>query len=253
MTVFICENSLEGILTGVYDAWDSKLGHSNVMLSCDENISFQLFNEYITVKADNIKSEKVINTVIKKVSERAFESIFYASLCEDLEKADLIYRFIVIGLHMGEAVIDHHSNDSVRRMFELGRNLLNETHLLKGFVRFSELKNNILFAKICPKNDVLLFLSPHFEDRLPEENWIIYDEKRNKASIHPARTSFYIAHDTSQLLEYEKILSDNEESFRKMWITFFDSIAIKERTNKRLQDQFARMRFRSNMLEFESQ
>ena len=30
MTVFVCEDSLDGILTGVYDAWDSRLGHSGV-------------------------------------------------------------------------------------------------------------------------------------------------------------------------------------------------------------------------------
>ena len=27
MTIFVCEDSLDGILTGVYDAWDSRLGH----------------------------------------------------------------------------------------------------------------------------------------------------------------------------------------------------------------------------------
>lgn len=32
MTVFVCEDSLDGILTGVYDAWDSRLGHSGVRL-----------------------------------------------------------------------------------------------------------------------------------------------------------------------------------------------------------------------------
>ena len=33
MTVFLCEDSVCGILTGVYDAWDSRLGHANVKLA----------------------------------------------------------------------------------------------------------------------------------------------------------------------------------------------------------------------------
>ena len=33
MTVFLCEDSVCGILTGVYDAWDSKKGHANVKLA----------------------------------------------------------------------------------------------------------------------------------------------------------------------------------------------------------------------------
>ena len=29
MVVFVCEDSPEGIFTGVYDAWNSRLGHEN--------------------------------------------------------------------------------------------------------------------------------------------------------------------------------------------------------------------------------
>ena len=36
MYVFICEDSLEGILTGVYDACASRLGHRNIRLATGE-------------------------------------------------------------------------------------------------------------------------------------------------------------------------------------------------------------------------
>lgn len=39
MTVFLCEDSVCGILTGVYDAWDSRLGHANVKLALKKDIS----------------------------------------------------------------------------------------------------------------------------------------------------------------------------------------------------------------------
>ena len=32
MYVFLCEDSPEGIFTGVYDAWESRLGHNNISL-----------------------------------------------------------------------------------------------------------------------------------------------------------------------------------------------------------------------------
>ena len=34
--IFICEDSLEGILTGVYSAWDARVGHGNVELRTEE-------------------------------------------------------------------------------------------------------------------------------------------------------------------------------------------------------------------------
>ena len=38
MVVFVCEDSPEGIFTGVYDAWNSRLGHENVRLEVQANI-----------------------------------------------------------------------------------------------------------------------------------------------------------------------------------------------------------------------
>ena len=43
MTVYICEDSLEGILCGVYDAWMSKKGHKNVRLQMNGMFEQELF------------------------------------------------------------------------------------------------------------------------------------------------------------------------------------------------------------------
>ena len=43
MTIFVCEDSLDGILTGVYDAWDSRLGHSRVKLKTADVDTYELF------------------------------------------------------------------------------------------------------------------------------------------------------------------------------------------------------------------
>ena len=55
-----------------------------------------------------------------------------------------------------------------------------------------ELENGMLFSRIGPKNDVVAFLMPHFADRLPIENFVIYDEKRNLFGIHPAGKPWYL-------------------------------------------------------------
>ncbi len=63
MYVFICEDHLEGILTGVYDACASRLGHRNIRLMTGEPDNFQLFSEYITVTPSAQKAEKVIQRI----------------------------------------------------------------------------------------------------------------------------------------------------------------------------------------------
>ena len=43
MYIFICEDSLDGIFTGVYDAWASRYGHQNVALLAHEPENYMLF------------------------------------------------------------------------------------------------------------------------------------------------------------------------------------------------------------------
>lgn len=68
--IFICEDSLEGILTGVYAAWDARVGHGNVELRTEEEGNLELFCEYHPVEPDLLKAEKVLRTMRKKLGER---------------------------------------------------------------------------------------------------------------------------------------------------------------------------------------
>jgi hypothetical protein len=72
MTVYTCKDSFEGILTGVYDAWMSRKGHSNVRLeTAGQYSTMELFCDYIDVIPDEEKVEKVIRSVRTRISEAA--------------------------------------------------------------------------------------------------------------------------------------------------------------------------------------
>ncbi len=71
MTVFICDNSTDGIFSGVYDAWDSRVGHDQVRLEVGEGMNFQLFADYREIPVDSIKSgKKVARTVRTRMGRR---------------------------------------------------------------------------------------------------------------------------------------------------------------------------------------
>ena len=98
--VFQCEDSLTGILTGVYDGWASRLGHSHVRLAILDQGNMELFCEYEEVMADTDKAGKVLRTIRERMGEDAAVMIARAAACPDEDKADLIYRMIVLGLHL---------------------------------------------------------------------------------------------------------------------------------------------------------
>ena len=262
MYIFLCEDSIDGIFTGVYDAWASRYGHQNVSLTTHTPDNYTLFDEYITVTPDTEKSQKVANTLRARLGEDVFSQICEAaSALEEpshrhnyIPKADAVYRTIVLGLSLknGNRVLDYLGEPYVNRVFQLSRATGNEAHHLLGFLRFQELENGVLFARIHPKNDVLSFLASHFLDRLPEENFMIYDETRKKAALHRKGSYFFLTGTEDldeQLLQH---LSPQELKYQKLWCGFFESIAIEARCNPKLQNQNIPKRFQKDAVEFSS-
>ena len=76
MTVFECEDSSDGIFTGIYDAWASRLGHANVRLQLQGMHTLELFTQYRQVVPDAGKAEKVARTIRRKMGERVLPDHF---------------------------------------------------------------------------------------------------------------------------------------------------------------------------------
>ena len=113
-----------------------------------------------------------------------------------------------------------------------------------------ELKNGILFSRIHPKNNALPILAEHFTNRFPQENFLIYDENHDLAALHRAGSNYILADASGINKELLLELSEREEEFQDLWLTFFESIAIKERTNLPLQAQNIPKRFWNDTVEF---
>ncbi len=262
MYLFICEDSPDGILTGVYDAWSYKIAnhiktHDEIGLLSAEPYSRRLFCEYIPVTVSSEKAAKVRHTICKNLGAEFYEEILNATLASDpcgknqMDKADAIYKTIVIALSSpdGAKVLNYLNEPCIHRVFTLSRAAFNESHHLTGFVRFTELENGVLFSVIHPKNNALPHLAEHFTDRFPMENFIIYDENRKIAAIHSAGKNFLLADASDLNQSLLRRYSEKEEAFQKLWLAFFENIAIKARINPKLQAQNVPKRFWKDMTE----
>lgn len=260
MYIFLCDDTLDGIFTGVYDAWASQYGHDNVTLTTHAPDNYSLFDEYIPVQTDYGKSAKVARTLRERMGEETYGELCHAASAQEedppkrhsLNKADAIYKTIVLALSLPDSskVLQYLGEPYVNRVFSLSRRTGNEAHHLLGFLRFQELENGILFAKISPKHHVLPFLGEHFSDRLPQENFMIYDETHHLAVLHPKGKGFFIT-DTQDLdSEMLQRFSLKEQEYQKLWCGFFENIAIEARKNPKLQNQNLPKRFQKNIVEF---
>lgn len=253
MVIFQCQDSFDGILCGVYDAWTSRLGHKNVKLELADRGNIEMFAQYRMAEVSDEKRDKVIQAILSKIGQESYEALFHVSLSMEEEKADKIYRYLIYGFHVGPGVIDMLQIPAVYEVFRLSRYIGHEAHLLTGFVRFSQTAHGILLGRIGPKNDVLVLLAPHFADRLSGENWILYDENREKAVLHLAdREWFVVKMDTPEWKEFLEKGSD-EEMYESLWRVFHRSIAIRERVNLKSQMNHLSLRYRPYMTEFKEE
>jgi len=248
-----CEDSIEGIFSAVYAAWELKYGHENTVLQLlgAENSNLELFSTYIVLKTDAQKAAKVINTIRRVCSDEVYERLFHAACADAADKADAIYRYIQTALRMGNKVRNHLADPAVLRIMELSRAVGNAQHHYLGFLRFIEIPGNILLARFEPKPRLTELIMPHFIDRFPEERFVIWDTKRNEAGIHvPGQNYIMIKLTEHQAAMLQSYTEDNMEA-EKMWKAFVESISIKERENKKLQQNNIPLHFRTYMPEFQ--
>lgn len=253
----LCEDSLEGIFTAVYEAYRRRLTPQCTHVRTGGIGNYSLFTEYIEIETEGAKAEKVMHTLRERLGMEAYTAVCHAAASWQDSKADAVYHTIVRGLlkrRPGQIMGDL-ADDAVRTVFELSRAVNNEILHLRGFLRFEELEGGVLFARIGPKNDILVYLAPHFADRFPQENFMIYDENRERLVLHPAGGEWYMRSllqggGEPAIRENELIYSGAEAEYQELFRHFCHKIAIKERENKDLQRGMCPLRFQSYMPEF---
>ena len=258
-TIYVCEDSLTGIFSGIYEVWKRKMTAEEAGLEVGDSFERRLFCEYIFCKAEERKALAVIRMIQKNLGADVYEKISYALLSADRRKAEMVFRAMLEAkkLSRKDLLMEHLGNEAVRAVFGMYRQVANEAHHYKGFVRFRELKNKTLFAKIEPKHAVLPCIAEHFADRFPQENWVIYDKTHEVFLIHEKGKRYYFLQqymcmkgDSGSAQKIAGGFSEEEMDYETLWKGFVQSISVAERGNRALQNQNLPLRFRTNLVEF---
>lgn len=254
----ICEDSLEGIFTGIYDAYALREGHEHVHIQIGEEENLRLFSSYLYILPDSVKTDKVAGTLKRRLGEHVYHSLCCAAASCYPDKGEAVYKTVVDALTSGSGrrVMENLRNPHVARCFELARFTANEAHYEIEFIRFQELaaagdsKGCVLFSRIGPKNNVVPFVMPHFADRLSIENFMVYDENRKLFGVHPAKEEWYLVSADETFILQELTWSEKEEKYQDLFRAFHRTIGIKNRENRSLQRQLCPYRYQDYMVEF---
>lgn len=250
-TIFVCEDSVDGILTAVYDAWASKLGLRNVSVQAGDYQDRQLFARYRLVETDSEKAASVADTIRTRMGLEDYQVLYQAALSRDPGRGADIFRTVVLGLAVWKRknITRNLQEASVLRVFELSRSVGNEAHRYRMFVRFRELENGVMCSEIEPENQVLPLLGDHFADRFPMVDFMIYDRTHCQCLVHRAQKQWVILMDADLDEQLIRRYSVKEREYARLWKGFVGSIAIQERKNPGCQMNFMPKKFWKYMTE----
>ena len=92
----------------------------------------------------------------------------------------------------------------------------------------------------------------HFADRMPSENFAVFDVGRKLFGIHPAREQWFVAGGEELVAGMQEVEETcEEEIYAELFRHFCRRIAIKERKNLELQRNMLPLYFREYMTEFQ--
>ena len=166
--IYLYDGSFEGLLCCIFDSYANK--EILTAIFSDEDFAPTLFPTR-TVSTDAGHAGRVLRK-IHKLSPYAEELLRRGYLtCMD-EKEIRLYRLVVKLLREGAGFLRDFSDETLHPVAAAVRHLNGEAHLLKGFIRFSEL-GGVLGSEIEPKNRVLPVLRSHFCSRYQNEKFFI--------------------------------------------------------------------------------
>ncbi len=238
----VYDGSFEGFLSLVYEVYYQKLTPLKVLREIPNRL---ILDDILVMEYQEEKSLKVLEALQKKFTKNHFETIFHIFMCDSVEfELDLLH-FIILGFK-NQKELENINYPFILNIQNLQRELFRYSHKMTGFIRFIELDDGTLYGKIETKFNVVYHLGTHFLERFNNQNYIIHDLNRKLAFI---KNETFCG--VQEVVTFdEPTISQNEEKFSNLWKTFFASVAIESRTNKKLQRQMVPLLYRTFMTEF---
>lgn len=250
MYIFTCADDFESMMTCIYEVWDARKGSQNVRLCIEPVEQMELFSAYIHVDMDPEKAKKVVRSIQNKISWEAYHQIYLAAMTDVPERLDVIYRYLRLGFTWGAGSLKMMTEECVVQLLRLGRMAGNEMHYYREFVRFSKIEPDVYVSHIEPKCNIAALTAQHFADRMPSEYWMIVDDKRKFAVIHPKDEPIYLTMLSDEELARLKETEQQYDQYTQLWKTFFQTIGIKERENPKCQRNMFPIHYRKHVTEF---
>ena len=242
--VYYYDGSFDGFLCCIFDSYVNKEVLTGIYP--DEDLVPTLFASR-SISTDQGHAKRVYRKIVKYSPYTA--DLLQKGFLTCLPDKELhLYRLVVKLLREGPGFLRNFSDETLYPVLRAVRHLNGEAHLLKGFVRFSDL-GGVLGGEIEPKNRVLPLLRSHFCARYQGEKFFLYDRTHQEALFYANGKAVIRPLEHFQMAPPD----ETEAHYRLLWKRFYDTIAIKERYNPKCRQTHMPKRYWNTMTEFQDE
>ena len=216
--IYTYDGSFEGFLCCIFDSYANK---EVLTAITDDEDSAPILFPVRAIQTDSGHAGRVLRK-LHKLSPYGEELVRRGFLTCMEDREIRLYRLVVKLLREGPGFLRNFSDETLHPVAAAVRHLNGEAHLLKGFLRFSEL-GGILGSEIEPKNRVLPILRGHFCARYQNEKFFIYDRTHHEALFYAAGKAVI-----RPLADFQMAPpNETEAAYRLLWKRFYDTVAIR--------------------------
>lgn len=238
MNIFLYDNTFEGLLTSVFEAYSRRTFPDRLLVEGEPLPLF--YDECFTVITDEAKAARVWRGLQKKLSSTALSCLAQCWLAEEPETPMLLFRYIRKAIDAPRSIETNFSDPDVLEFSRMWKRVDWERIRMLQFIRFQKAADGTYFAAIEPNCNALPLAVSHFKDRYADQRWLIYDLKRAYGYYYDLNETRLVtfdedtreAHLVTGMLD-ESLMDKDEKLFQQLWKTYFKAICIKERLNPR--------------------
>ena len=233
MTYYITDGSEDGFYTAVFDAYKDE----NCIITSQGDVQIGLGYELIDVKSDSQKAERVRRKLSSLDSGALNDVKLLLRSCDPL-KENIAFAYVKLIVQKGGAVRNMQADPRVLEATDLISKVTGETHRMKGFLRFMENCDGVLYAPYSPNNDITDMLAVHFADRLGGQKFVVHDIKRKIAALYDGNEIVM-----TRVENAEVYLSEYERYFEDLWKQYYKSVNILSRPHERQMKGYMPVRY----------
>jgi probable DNA metabolism protein len=244
--ILVYDGTFEGYLSVVFEVYNRKLEPTNI--ASDKNLQETMFVEKEFIHTNPAHCDRIWKGIQSKLSTEMNQLPFSAWLSGEPGIEIALLQFIRMSFASPVSIEGNFGDPDVLTVRKAARRVMKEAMHMLQFIRFQRTLDDIYFAVISPDYDVMPMTLKHLKARFTDQQWLVYDLKRDYGFFYNKETVEEIALNEKSFSTVNgevplNLLQEDEAFYQTAWKGYCKNITIRERLNLKLQKQHMPKRY----------